>query len=32
MEARGEDVGGRDWDDALEERLRRAWERISGKG
>ena len=31
LESSGEDVGGREWDEELEAKLRRAWERISGK-
>jgi uncharacterized protein YrrD len=32
METTGEDFVEREWDDELEEKLRRAWDRISGKG
>ena len=32
MEVAGEDFVEREWDDELEEKLRRAWDRISGKG
>lgn len=32
MEVTGEDFTEREWDDELEEKLRRAWDRISGKG
>jgi hypothetical protein len=32
MEVGGEDFVEREWDDELEEKLRRAWDRISGKG
>jgi hypothetical protein len=31
METTGEDFVEREWDDELEEKLRRAWDRISGK-
>jgi uncharacterized protein YrrD len=31
MEVTGEDFAEREWDDELEAKLRRAWERISGK-
>jgi hypothetical protein len=31
MEVTGEDFAEREWDDELEEKLRRAWDRISGK-
>jgi uncharacterized protein YrrD len=31
MEVTGEDFVEREWDDELEEKLRRAWDRISGK-
>jgi uncharacterized protein YrrD len=32
MEVSGEDFVEREWDDELEAKLRRAWDRISGKG
>jgi uncharacterized protein YrrD len=32
VEVTGEDFVEREWDDELEEKLRRAWDRISGKG
>jgi uncharacterized protein YrrD len=32
METTGEDFVEREWDDELEEKLRRAWDRISGRG
>jgi hypothetical protein len=32
MEVGGEDFVEREWDDELEDKLRRAWDRISGKG
>ena len=31
MEAGGEDFVEREWDDELEAKLKRAWERLSGK-
>jgi uncharacterized protein YrrD len=32
METTGEDFVEREWDDELEDKLKRAWDRISGKG
>jgi hypothetical protein len=32
LEVTGEDFAEREWDDELEAKLRRAWDRISGKG
>ena len=32
MEVTGEDFAEREWDDELEAKLKRAWDRISGKG
>ena len=32
MKAGGEDLVEREWDDELEAKLKRAWERLSGEG